>query len=84
MTFFQHFPRFAPLPLQNFGEILNLIIPPMCILWKLDSAMFGVSNLFFEIYRYIFEFYLSRPPPLVKEGLMFCRVLLMSGQKEQQ
>ena len=33
------------------GRISNLIISPTCILLRLDYAKFGVSDLFFKIYR---------------------------------
>ena len=48
LTFFEHFPKFAPLPLQNFGMNLKFDHTPMCILLKLDYAKFSVSNLFFS------------------------------------
>ena len=49
LTFFQHFPKFAPLPLPNFGVDLKFDhISPMCILLKLDYAKLGVSKLFFS------------------------------------
>ena len=48
LTFFQHFPKFAPLPLLNFGVDPTFDHPPMCILLKLDYVKFGVSNLFFS------------------------------------
>ena len=42
---FSHFPKFVPLPPQNFKKTINLIIPAMCILLKFDSAKSGVSNI---------------------------------------
>ena len=44
--FFRHFPKFVFFPSQFLGKILNLIIPPMCMLLKFDYTKFGVSNLF--------------------------------------
>ena len=49
LTFLHHFPKFAPLPLPNFGKILNLNnYPPLNRLVKLYYAKFNVSNLFFS------------------------------------
>ena len=48
LTFFQHFPKFATLPLLNFGVNPKFDHTPMCILLKLNYAKFGVSNLFFQ------------------------------------
>ena len=48
LTFFQHLPKFAPLPLLTFGidPKFDDTPTPMCILLKLDYAKFGVSDLF--------------------------------------
>ena len=58
MTFFQHFPKFAPPHFSNFGVNWNPKFnhippppPPMCILLKLDYSKLSVSNLFFKSYQ---------------------------------
>ena len=48
LTFFQHFPDIAPLPLLNFGVDPKFDHTSLCVLLKLDYAKFGVSNLFFQ------------------------------------
>ena len=58
----------AALALQVLLEkILNLIIPPMCILLKLDYEQLGVSSFFSQSYRR--KTFGGGSTPLVKERL---------------
>ena len=48
MTFFQHFPKFAPLPLLNFGVDPKFDHIPYVYIIKVELYKAWCSNLFFS------------------------------------
>ena len=80
-TFFLHFTKFAPIPSQLFGKILNLtILSPMCILLKLDYAKFSVSNLCCSnVNEYkLFKQY-TKFNQLTQDIFQICNILLITN-----